>query len=351
MKRRRAFLIALACILASAAGLGMIGHKVYADSLGNGVRAHGALWVDGAQLRGSSGEEVVLRGLSSHGIAWYPRYLNGAAMQSLYEAGANLIRLAMYTDPDDGYIKKPERNLDYLYMGIESALSADLYVIVDWHILEDGDPNQYADQAEAFFRQISGHYGDNPALIYEICNEPNGDTEWEDVVRYARRIIPVIRANAPNALILVGTPHYCTDFSGPMEQPLDYPNIMYTMHSYIDTAQEQPCDTYLIESIVAAGLPVFVSEWGTGIDQQQSLMEMLRHGQQEIGDHQQNAQPFLDYLAEHKISWAAWALSNKDEKHSVLRPDCEKLSGWQMEDLSSFGRLVFENLKPEAPPA
>ena len=37
-------------------------------------------------------------------------------------------------------LNAPVQSLNYLYMGIESALAADMYVIVDWHILKDSDP-------------------------------------------------------------------------------------------------------------------------------------------------------------------------------------------------------------------
>ena len=307
---------------------------------GNGVMAHGALRVDGSALVDENDEVVSLRGVSSHGIEWFPRYLNGSAMQTLKEWGANVQRIAMYTDTQTGYIRQTEENLNYLYMGIESALSADMYVIVDWHILEDGDPNQYVEEAKSFFDEISAHYGDHPALIYEICNEPNGDTTWDDVCRYAEQVIPVIRKNAPHAVILVGTPRYCTDFSGPKEHPLTFENIMYTMHRYIDVSEEAPCNNYLIEDIVSSGLPVFVSEWGTGADAVQS-------GRQQNSaeyDYQENARPFLDYMREHNISWVAWTLSNQDESHGILSTECEKLSGWTENDLTAFGTLIFSEL-------
>lgn len=337
-KLRDVFLALLIVLVATGTASVLLGGNDPVEE-GNGVMAHGALRVDGSALVDENDEVVSLRGVSSHGIEWFPRYLNGSAMQTLKEWGANVQRIAMYTDTQTGYIREPEENLNYLYMGIESALSADMYVIVDWHILEDGDPNQYANEAVKFFREISKHYGNNPALIYEICNEPNGDTSWEDIRRYASRVIPEIRKNAPDAVILVGTPKFCTDLSGPMESPLAYNNIMYSMHRYIDVSEEEPCDNYLINKVVSSGLPVFVSEWGTGIYDTQS-------GQKKSAEHnyQENAQPFLDYMQEHNISWVAWALSNKDESHGILKADCEKLSGWTEEDLTSFGKLVFSEL-------
>lgn len=117
---------------------------------GNGVKSHGALRVDGASLCDENGNPVVLRGMSSHGISWYPRYLNGGAMKTLKEYGANLFRIAAYTEPSGAYLENPGRTLDYLYMGAESALAEDLYVILDWHILNDSDPNEHIEEAKDF---------------------------------------------------------------------------------------------------------------------------------------------------------------------------------------------------------
>lgn len=304
----------------------------------NGVSAHGALHVEGTALEDKNGKTVVLHGTSSHGIMWYPRYLNGNAMKTLAQKGANVQRLAMYTDAYKGYLEYPEESLNYLYMGIESALSADMYVIVDWHILDDGNPLEHVTEAELFFEEISSHYGNHPAILYEICNEPNGAAIWEDIVEYSHQIIPVIRKNAPDSVILVGTPDYCTDFSGPVESPLPYKNIMYVMHRYIDMLVEKPANIYLISDVVEHGLPVFVSEWG------------IAHSEDEVDlsgtkIYSENARPFLDYMKEHQISWTVWALSNKNEEHSLIKQDCEKYSDWEEDDLTEFGKWVFRNFK------
>lgn len=339
MKKRLIWLLGVACLCCAAAVGYLIPKAEETRERGNGVAAHGALHVDGTYLRDEQGEITVLRGMSSHGLQWYPRFMNGAAMQTLRSWGANVQRLAMYTQAGEAYLREPERNLDYLYMGIESVLSADMYVIVDWHILKDGDPNEHREEAKAFFREITAHYGDDPALIYEICNEPNGGTTWEDITRYAEAVIPVIRENAPNALILVGMPHYCTDISGPIEAPLPYENIMYTMHRYIDVSKQAPCNTRLIEKATGAALPIFVSEWGT---------EAEGERKEESGDYQENARPFIDYMEEHSISWTAWSLSNKAESHSILKTDCTKYSGWTQEDLTAFGKLIYSVLHEQS---
>ena len=309
----------------------------------NGVSAHGTLHVEGTLLSDKDGETVTLHGTSTHGIMWYPRYLNGNAMKTLAQYGANVQRLAMYTEAYRGYLEYPEESLNYLYMGIESAMSADMYVIVDWHILEDGNPLEHAEEAIQFFDDMTSHYGNNPAILYEICNEPNGDTTWEDIVEYAHRVIPVIRKNAPDAVILVGTPDYCTDFSGPLESPLPYDNVMYVLHNYIDMFKEEPSDVHLISKLVENELPVFVTEWGMDHTEEEYFGENADWTKEKV--YPDNAQPFLDYMEEHQISWTVWALSNKNEVHSLIKRDCEKYSGWKDEDLTEFGKWVFGNFR------
>jgi len=313
------------------------------EDKGRGVSAHGALKVSGDRLVDYDGESVVLRGASSHGIMWYPRYLNGGAMQTLADYGANVQRIAMYTDAYRGYLEYPEESLNYLYMGIESVLGADMYAIVDWHILEDKDPNTHCEAAEDFFDQVTEHYGNNPGIIYEICNEPNGDTTWEDVVEYAEKVIPIIRKNAPDAVILVGVPNFCTDFTGPLSDPLPYENIMYVLHRYVETSVDEKDRPYLLETLVEEGLPIFVSEWGITCEGEDEIPESVDHTALDL--YVENAEPFLDYMEEHQISWTAWSLSNSNECHSMLKKDCDKYSGWEEGDLTDFGRLVFQHFR------
>lgn len=178
-----------------------------------GIEENGSLIVEGAQLLDEKGNPVMLRGISSHGIAWYPEYANYRSLKMLKDYGANVFRIAMYVEQSDGYLEEPELNRKLLYSAIENSLAADLYTIVDWHVLRDENPNRHAEKAISVFEEIAKRYGDEPGIIYEICNEPNGDTTYDDIINYAEKVIPVIRKYAPNALILVGTPRFCTSLS------------------------------------------------------------------------------------------------------------------------------------------
>ena len=54
----------------------------------------------------------------------------------------------------------------------------------------------------------------------------------------------------------------------------------------------------------------------------------------------ETAEPFLDAMDRYQISWAGWALCNKAEWHSAIRPDCTKYSGWDEDCLLYTSRCV-----------
>lgn len=290
------------------------------------------LQVSGGVLVDAKERPVTLRGMSTHGLGWYPRYLNAGAMKTLKQYGANVIRLAMYTETSSGYLEEP-RNLDFVYIGIENAIAENLYVIVDWHILSDGNPLTHMEEAIAFFSEISERYGQTPNILYEICNEPNGDTTWEDIAAYAAMVIPAIRKNAPEAVVLVGTPNYSSRLRDAMASPLPFSNLLYSCHKYIDVSPEaEDSQEYWLQKAVETGFPVFVTEWGINGSEGEN-MDLA------------NARQFVKFLNENQISWCGWALSNAEEIHGTISPDSDKLSGWGWEDLTPGGRLMFSSFR------
>ncbi|GAA0725536.1 hypothetical protein GCM10008905_21020 [Clostridium malenominatum] len=301
------------------------------ESPPNGVKDHGWLSVKGSQLVNSRGEDIQLRGMSSHGLMWYPEYTNYRAIETTKKYGANVFRIAMYSDENKGYVYNQTDTKRMLFMALENVLGADMYAIVDWHTLKDSNPNTHRDKAAAFFDELSKKYSDEPGVIYEICNEPNGDTTWQDIKEYADFIIPIIRNNSPNAIVLVGTPNYCVDIKSAMKSPLNYNNIMYTYHLYTGTSKGGY--EYVLTDALENNFPVFVSEWGLNRDRENGKINY------------EKATKFLEFLNEKRISWVNWSLANKDEVYSVIDSNNEKLSGWEKKDLSETGSFIFDALK------
>ena len=257
---------------------------------------HGALRVRGTQLVDVQGQPVQLRGVSTLGLAWYPEFVNEAAFRTLRDDwGANAVRLAMYTCEDGGYMTGGDKAaLEALIdKGVDLCEALGMYVLVDWHILSDGDPNIHADAAEDFFRRVSARFAGKAHVLYEICNEPNGPAvTWPVVKRYAERIIPVIRANAPEAVILCGTPMWSQDVDLAAADPLDGENIMYSLHFYAATHKDGLRDK--AEAALAAGAPLFIDEF--------SICDASGDG---VIDYE-SAAAWRALIEKHGLSYIAW---------------------------------------------
>ncbi len=296
--------------------------------------AMGALSVDGTKLVDGSGNPVQLKGISTHGLAWYPDYVNEECIRQLKEEwGINVFRLAMYTAEYGGYCSGGDKeNLKTLVKnGVEYATDNDMYVIIDWHILSDGNPNTYLEDAKDFFGEMSEEYADYTNVFYEICNEPNGGTAWSDVKSYAEQVIEVIRENDGDGIILVGTPNWCQYVEQAAADPIEgYENIMYTLHFYAATHKEDLRDAMV--RAVEAGLPVFVSEYG--------ICDASGSG----GIDEYQANQWTELLDRYQISYVAWNLSNKSETSAVIKSSCSKVSGFAEEDLSDSGRWLYKML-------
>ena len=295
---------------------------------------NGALSVKGTQLVDEKGQAVQLRGISTHGIAWFPDFVNQDAVTQLSKDwGANLFRIAMYTDENGGYCTDGDKEkLKALVTdGVEYAKQADMYVIVDWHILHDSNPLTHKAEALQFFKEMTEKLKGEKHVLYEICNEPNSSCSWEDIKKYANEVIPVIRENAPEAVILVGTPTWSQEIEKPQNDPITgYDNIMYTLHFYAATHKENLRSKMV--NAVEAGTPVFVSEYG--------LCDASGNGGNDLGQ----AQSWIDTMDQHGISYAVWSFCNKEETSALIASSCRKTSGFTREDLSESGKWIYDML-------
>lgn len=293
---------------------------------------YGQLQVKGSQLCDKKGNPVQLKGLSTHGIGWFPEYVNKKTFKTFKEDwNMNVIRLAMYTEENNGYCSSDNTQKKKLkaliHKGIKAAQDLDLYVIIDWHILSDGNPLTNIDEAKAFFKEISSKYKNDPHIIYEICNEPNGNTSWKDIKKYAKQIIPIIRKNAPDAIIIVGTPTWSQDVDVASESPITgYKNLMYALHFYANTHRDDLRNKMV--TAIKNDLPVFVSEYG--------ICDASGNG----GVNIKEANKWVSLMDQYKVSYVAWNLSNKAESSAILKSSSSKTSSFTNKDLSESGKWL-----------
>lgn len=290
---------------------------------------HGALHVESGKLTGADGNTVQLYGMSTHGIAWFPQYINYDSFRTLRDDwNTNCIRLAMYTAEYGGYCAggDKEQLKQLVRDGVSYATELGMYVIVDWHILSDCDPNQNKDEAIAFFREMSESFADNDNVLYEICNEPNSGTSWDSIKSYAEEVIPVIREQKPDAVILVGTPTWSQEIDKAAVSPLTFDNVMYTLHFYAGTHKDDLRNR--LETCAQNNLPVFVSEFG--------MCDASGNGANDFD----STTKWLDLLNKYQISFCCWNLANKDESSSVFKAASTALSDWTDEDFNESGRWI-----------
>lgn len=294
------------------------------------VSQHGQLSVKNGQLVDKSGKGYQLRGMSTHGLTWFPEFVNESAFKTLRDDwNTNVVRLAMYVDEwgnGQCYMGNKSGSLELLEKGVDICIKLDMYVIIDWHVLNPGDPSKYTNEAKSFFETVSKRYAKYPNVIYEICNEPNGGASWSGNIKpYAEKIIPVIRKNAPNSVIIVGTPTWSQEIDKPLSDPLNYKNVMYAFHFYAATHAGLRSN---VENCVAQGLPVFVSEFGT--------CDASGGGANDFNE----TQKWLSYFDKQGISYCNWSICNKDETCSVLRPGTSANGNWSESNLTENGKWM-----------
>lgn len=306
----------------------------------NGMKTHaaapyksnGRLKVQENQVVNKKGKPFIIKGVSTHGIAWYPEYVNKKAFRTLRDKwGVNTIRLAMYTAEYQGYCTDGDKNAlkKQIDNGVQYATDLGMYVIIDWHILSDGNPLQYQSEAEDFFREMAKKYASYGNVMFEICNEPNGsEGSWNNIKSYAEKIIQTIRRVNSKAIIIVGTPTWSQDVDIAQADPIKGKNIAYAFHFYAGTHKADMRSK--LEAVLKKGFPVIVTEFG--------ISDASGNGSIDKTE----GKRWMKLLDRYKVGRVCWNLSNKNESSALLKSSCTKKSGWKTSDLSASGKWLVK---------
>lgn len=308
------------------------------SSGGTPVQVNGQLQVCGTQLCNQNGMPIQLKGMSSHGLQWYGwgKCLTPASLDVLAkDFKASVIRVSLYVQ-EGGYETNPTAFTQQVNTLIEQATARGLYVIVDWHMLEPGDPNYNLERAKKFFTDIATAHRNKNNLLYEIANEPS-EVSWATIKRYAEQLIPVIRAIDNKSPIIVGTVAWSSlgvsdgrTSQDIISSPITFPNIMYSFHFYAASHK----DEYLQELDKASKvLPIFVTEFGT---------------QQYTGDGPNDftmANRYLDLMAARKIGWTNWNYSDDFRSGAIWTTGTCPNGPWTDSRLKPAGVYIKNKIK------
>lgn len=289
------------------------------------VSYNGNLKLNGNTIVNQYGEKIILKGLSSHGLQWFNYLVTDENIKTLKSWNSNIFRLAMYTK-EGGYIDN-NKIYDDLLEDIDLIIKNDMYVIVDWHILSDNNPNMYKKEAIEFFDKITSKYKNTPNIIYEICNEPNSGTSWDDIKGYATEVISTIRKNSNN-LVIVGTPTWSQDVDSVINNKVDDKNTMYALHFYSGTHKEYLRDK--AQKALDNNVPIFISEFG--------VSDASGNG----GVYLDETNKWMDFIKRNDLSFINWSLADKNESSALLKPDSKIIND---NNLSESGKYIMNILK------
>ena len=243
------------------------------------------LRVSGNKLVTADGKTVVLRGVNICSLEWSEKgeHIYPSTRLTLKEWGANAIRLPVLDGFWFGNGKPPKitSNDAEAYRKIvddviKMAAGQGAYVILDLHRF--GIPEE---RDVAFWKDAAARYKDNPAVLFDIFNEPGGikweiwrdggDMQWkkkkgEDVAPTVRSVgmqalVNAVRSTGAKNIVIAGGIGSAYDLTGVLNGfTLDDKGgngIMYATHFYNWHGGWQK---HFLD--LAAKYPIFVGEFG-----------------------------------------------------------------------------------------
>ena len=221
-----------------------------------------------------------------------------------------------------GYISDPQGALEKLYAVVDGAIACGAYVIVDWH-----SHVLHLEEATEFFTAVANRYKGVPNVIYELFNEPVGDS-LTDLKAYAESLIATITSiDKSHPLILMGCPRWDQAIELPAADPItSYDNVMYTMHFYAGTHKQWLRDAS--DAAMAAGLPVFISECAAMTASGDGPLDM------------ESWKEWSDWAAARGLNIVLWSFSDKDESCSMLTPEATSEGPWPDAVIKPWGVIA-----------
>lgn len=284
------------------------------------------LHVEGTALLYADGDTAVLTGPSLGWHSNWSRFYNPGTIKALKEKwGANITRAAIGAhnsgDITGAYDTDSATAVNLASTVIDAAIENGMYIICDWHSHENT-----LDNAKKFFSAITEKYGDSPNVLYEIWNEPL-EIPWQEIKDYANELIPVIREKAPNSVIIVGTPKWDQDVDLAAESPLDFPNLLYSLHYYAGTHKDWNRDK--ATKAIEAGLPLIISECGSMDHTGDGPIDYESWGE------------WLDFADRNNLSMLMWDIADKNETCSMISASAsDNGMEWTDADLKEWAKLA-----------
>jgi len=312
-----------------------------------GPAAISALHTDGRWFLNEQNERVHLKGVNIPGLEWDAN--DSHIIQSVNVAiswGCNLLRIPVSQDRWYGYA--PEQSddgshyRDVVQTIVDIGEEKRVYIWIDLHWSNGSQWGQYIGQhimpdaiSLIFWKEIAAKYGNHPAVLFGIYNEPYG-IDWEmwreggEVDEYYNRnnedvtitfnavghqtFVNEIRALGADNIIIAAGLDWGFDLSGILTgYALAGENIAYDTHPY--PWKSSNWDHHFGD--IGEQYPLIVGEWG-GAEEDSLYFDAI-----------------TGYMREHKFCWAAWCF------HPSAGP--QMLQDWTYAP-TYFGQIVKDEL-------
>ncbi len=174
---------------------------------------------------------------------------------------------------------------------VDYATSKNLYVIIDYHQIDNATTGTSAADAKTFWMDIAPKFAGASNVLYEPFNEPiDNNVPWSALKPVVQQLIDTIRAGAPKNLIIVPSNTWDQRPGDAASDPPSGTNLMYTAHIYAPN-WKAPFQAQVATATAKA--PVFISEWGYGSSDPESFGTSLQTTANAVG-----------------ASWTAWVTDN-----------------------------------------
>ena len=116
---------------------------------------------------------------------------------------------------------------------VDYATSKNLYVIIDFHQIDNATTGTSAADATTFWTDVAPQFANYTNVIYEPFNEPiDTSASWAALKPVVQGWINTIRAAAPNNIIIVPSLIYDQNPGDAAGSPPTGANLMFTAHIY-----------------------------------------------------------------------------------------------------------------------
>ncbi|HTN63128.1 MAG TPA: cellulase family glycosylhydrolase, partial [Devosia sp.] len=238
--------------------------------------------IDGNRLTWN-GQDLRLRGVAMGD----PVYIRAGRSLSDYAVvaqdwAANCVRISVHP----GHWRyDPVQMAALLDADVQAARAQGLFVVIDWHAI--GFPGLYQpvpppewgltedaylstiEDAAGFWQAMARAYGNDPAIVFELWNEPVGNARhwlsngayWQDFQPAWAELSTAIRAIADNIILCAGG-RWAHDLTGAAALPMEDKRTAYAWHVYPNEDRHDPDRWFKSLAGLAARKPIIVTEWG-----------------------------------------------------------------------------------------